>query len=85
MPSVLGSGLALGVALGVASYTGESIFGVHDDALQVDQAARKEEIRRRFRRPLNETINEIGEGRGKAPPPEHLFSLTLDRYLWSWI
>ena len=67
MPSVLGNGLLLGVALAGAQYTGGAIFSHRPDPDE-DKFAKKEEIRRRFRRPVNEMINEIGEGRGISPP-----------------
>lgn len=66
MPSVLGNGLLLGVALAGAQYTGGAIFSHRPDPDE-DKFAKKEEIRRRFRRPVNEMINEIGEGRGISP------------------
>jgi len=59
----LGNGLALGVALAALKYTGVTLFrdsGVTED----ERHASKEELRKRFRRPVNETINELGEGRG---------------------
>lgn len=64
MPSVLGSGVLLGVALAGAKFTGGAVFNKRSDP-EEDTFAKKEEIRRRFRRPANEMINEIGEGRGK--------------------
>jgi len=67
MPSVLGNGLLLGVALAGAQYTGGAIFSHRPDPDE-DKFAKKEEIRRRFRRPVNEMINEIGEGRGIYGP-----------------
>jgi len=63
VPSVLGNGVLLGVALAGAQFTGGAIFSQRSDPDE-DQFVRKEEIRRRFRRPANELINEIGEGRG---------------------
>jgi len=63
-PSFLGNGLALGVVVGVAAYTGTAMFGT--PGLHPDEGRwpTKEDIRKRFRRPMNETINELGEGRG---------------------
>jgi hypothetical protein len=65
MPSVLGSGVLLGVALAGAHYTGGAVFSQRSDPDE-DKFATKEEVRRRFRRPVNEMINEIGEGRGNS-------------------
>jgi hypothetical protein len=63
MPSVLGNGVLLGVALAGAQYTGGAVFSQRSDPDE-DKFTMKEEVRRRFRRPVNEMINEIGEGRG---------------------
>ena len=63
MPSVLGNGVLLGVALAGAQFTGGTVFSQRSDPDE-DRFATKEEIRRRFQRPANEMINEIGEGRG---------------------
>jgi hypothetical protein len=76
MPSVLGSGILLGVALAGAQYTGGAVFSQRPDPYE-DKFATKEEVRRRFRRPVNELINEIGEGRGKY----FLFGLSA-RLFW---
>lgn len=62
MPAVLGNGVALGLALAAVRYTGGTLF--QSGYPEEDLYARKEEMRKRFRRPLNELINEIGEGRG---------------------
>ena len=64
--SALGNGLGLGVILAVVTYTGRSMFESSSDEPQIDRVAYKEEVRARFRRPLNETINELGEGRGET-------------------
>jgi len=68
MPAVLGNGFALGAVLGIVSYTGGNVFGAPSNDLDDDPGMRKEELRKRFRRPINETINEIGEGRGIYGP-----------------
>ena len=68
MVSTLGGALALGSVMGVISYTGRSMFESAGDRTFNDRLAHKEEAIARYRRPLNETINELGEGRGK----EHL-------------
>lgn len=65
MPATVGGGFALSVAMAVASYTGRSVFESASDEPQHDRIAYKEEAKTRYRRPVNETINELGEGRGK--------------------
>lgn len=77
MPSVLGSALALGAGMAVVSYTGRSMFESASDSPQMDRIAYKEEAKTRYRRPINETINEIGEGRGKKPPNRARVATTL--------
>jgi hypothetical protein len=74
MPSTVGSAFALGTAMAVVSYTGSSMFEATSDSPQLDRAAYKEEAQARFRRPINETINELGEGRGKTLHGTTLFS-----------
>ena len=53
MPSVLGNGILLGVALAGAQYTGGAVFSQRPDPYE-DKFVTKEEVRRRFRRPVNE-------------------------------
>ena len=55
-----------GAVLGTIAYTGGTVFGGRATEPEMDKAAYKEEIRRRFRRPVNEIVNEIGEGRGNC-------------------
>ncbi|KAK5940594.1 hypothetical protein PMZ80_007011 [Knufia obscura] len=67
-PAVLGNGLALGVVVGVAAYTGTAMFGTPGLHPEEGRWPTKEEHRKRFSRPANETINELGEGRGIYGP-----------------
>lgn len=66
MPSVIGCGVLVAATLAAVGYTGGSILS---DASKTDEDiyATKTELRTRFRRPVNELINEIGEGRGRGP------------------
>ena len=61
--SVLTNAGALGALLGMVIYTG---FDATPPAAAMDPGRQdyKDEIRKRFRRPVNELINEVGEGRG---------------------
>ncbi len=68
MPAVLGNGLALGVLTAVVGYTGLTNFESSADEPQPNRLFQKEEAKSRYRRPVNETINEIGEGRGMVDP-----------------
>ena len=71
MPSVLGNGMLLGVILAGVQYTGGYPFNTQHDPDE-DKFIEKEELRKRFRRPVNEMINEIGEGRGMCQPAERM-------------
>lgn len=42
------------------------MFGTPDIHPQEGRWPTKEDLRKRFSRPINETINELGEGRGKS-------------------
>lgn len=64
IPSVLGNGLAVGVILAATHVAGANFIAAPPEGTE-DSMLTKEEIRRRFRRPIQETINEIGEGRGR--------------------
>jgi len=68
MVSTLGGSLALGAVMGVVSFTGRSMFESSTEKPFADRLAYKDEAKSRFRRPLNETINELGEGRGIYGP-----------------
>ncbi|GAB1317508.1 NADH-ubiquinone oxidoreductase 21.3 kDa subunit [Madurella fahalii] len=67
MPRVLGYGALMSVALTVFNYTGSSLKG-YWAAANVDEYERKEMLRKNRRRPIEETLAEIGEGRGIRPP-----------------
>jgi len=67
IPSVLGNGLAVGVILAATHVAGANFIAEPPQGTE-DKILTKEEIRRRFRRPIQETINEIGEGRGIYGP-----------------
>ena len=63
-PSVLGFGVLTGVMLAAYDYTGANLRGYKKDA-DLDEFERKQAIRKNRRRPIEETISEIGEGRGE--------------------
>ncbi|KAI9777699.1 MAG: hypothetical protein M1839_008618 [Geoglossum umbratile] len=89
IPAVLGYGAGLAVLLGTFDYTGGKLTGYTKDP-DMDEFDRKEYLRKNRRRPIQEVIDELGEGRGRhsydfeavyASP-----SLTVEpRYLWTWI
>lgn len=63
IPAVLGLGAGLAVLQGVFTYTGGSFSG-YDKGPSVDEFDRKEQLRKNRRRPIQETLDELGEGRG---------------------
>ncbi|CCX15594.1 Tim17/Tim22/Tim23/Pmp24 family-domain-containing protein [Pyronema domesticum] len=67
MPAVLGYGAGLAVLLGTFDYTGGTLRGYFRDP-DFDEITRKENIRKNRRRPFEETVEEIGEGRGIQGP-----------------
>lgn len=64
LPLVLGYGVGLAVVLGAFDFTGGALHNAHYDPT-VDQVEAKEALRKTRRKPLAETIAELGEGRGK--------------------
>ena len=67
VPSFLGFGAALAILVGAFEYTGGSLSGYRQDP-DVDEVARKEFLRKNRRRPIEETIAVLGEGRGVYGP-----------------
>lgn len=65
MPAVLGVGAGLALIEGVFDYCGGGLDGYRQDP-NVDEYERKEQLRREKRRPIEETLRELGERRGKA-------------------
>jgi len=62
-PAVMGYGAALSVVLAAFTYTGGKLTGYERDPT-VDEVSRKEYLRKNRRRPVDEIVNELGEGRG---------------------
>ncbi|KAK4218384.1 hypothetical protein V8F33_012590 [Rhypophila sp. PSN 637] len=67
MPRVLGYGTMFAVVMGFFEYTGGSLRARKTDP-SIDEFERKEQLRLNRRRPIDETLAEIGEGRGIRPP-----------------
>ncbi|KAJ4348500.1 uncharacterized protein N0V89_009876 [Didymosphaeria variabile] len=67
IPMVLGAGATFGVATAAFRYTnGLNGYAIKED--DEDEVARKEEMRKMRRRPLQETLEQLGEGRGIYGP-----------------
>jgi hypothetical protein len=71
---VLGYGSALAVVLSAFNYTGGKFLGTDLDK-DVDEVSRKEHMRKNRRRSIEETVNELGEGRGAYFATAHLGAL----------
>ncbi|KAK4154311.1 hypothetical protein C8A00DRAFT_32911 [Chaetomidium leptoderma] len=67
IPRIIGYGAATAVVLAAYEFTGGTLKGFLNRP-EVDEYERKEMLRMRRRRPIEETIAEIGEGRGIRPP-----------------
>lgn len=59
----MGYGAALSIVLAAFTYTGGKLTGYERDP-DVDEVSRKEFLRKNRRRPVDEIVNELGEGRG---------------------
>ena len=59
----MGYGAALSIFLAAFTYTGGKLTGYERDP-EVDEVSRKEFLRKNRRRPVDEIVNELGEGRG---------------------
>ena len=60
----MGYGAGLAVLLSAFDYGGGAISGYQRDPT-VDEVSRKEYLRKNRRRPIDETVAELGEGRGE--------------------
>ncbi len=65
MPHILGLGAAFSIVMSTFEYTGASLRGSRRaEILEMEEYDRKEYLRKNRRRPIEETIANIGEGRG---------------------
>jgi len=63
MPAIIGYGAGLAIVLSAFDYTGAMLTGYTKDP-EVDEVERKEALRKNRRRPIQETLEQLGEGRG---------------------
>ncbi|RYO85080.1 hypothetical protein DL764_009229 [Monosporascus ibericus] len=68
IPRILGFGALFSVVFTAFEYTGGSLRGGQNRANDLDEYERKEFMRLNRRRPMEETVAELGEGRGIRPP-----------------
>lgn len=66
-PAFFGYGTGLAALLYAFDYTGTK-FGATNRDFSVDEVERKEFLRKNRRRPISETLYELGEGRGIEGP-----------------
>jgi hypothetical protein len=81
---MLGAGVALGTVMSAYRYTnGLSGHAISED--DEDEVERKETMRKLRRRPLLETVEQLGEGRGLFLRPINslAWALTRPRYIRS--
>jgi hypothetical protein len=67
-PAVLGYGVALSTAMTAFEYTGGSLFGYQKDN-SVDEFDRRTALRKAFQTPVEQSVAELGEGRGMCSLP----------------
>jgi hypothetical protein len=63
MPAVLGYGAGAALIMGAFDYTGGILTGYTKDP-EEDEFARKQYLRKNRRKPIEDTVAELGEGRG---------------------
>ncbi|KJX98142.1 NADH-ubiquinone oxidoreductase 213 kda subunit [Zymoseptoria brevis] len=80
-PAVIGYGSAMAVVLSAFHFTGGRMSGFKKDP-EIDEVSRKEYMRKNRRRSIEETVNELGEGRGIYAPgyPERRAERIKERY-----
>jgi hypothetical protein len=86
---MLGIGVGTGVAMSAWRYT-EGLRGSRPaDGFDGDDVDRKEALKRQRRRPFQETIDQLGEGRGKlwlpCPSTSNKALIPSSRYIRSWL
>lgn len=76
-PAVFGYGSGLAILLAAFNYTGGKLSGFNKDPT-VDEVSRKEHMRKNRRRSAEETVQELGEGRGTCSQnPDALTPVSL--------
>ena len=65
-PHTVGFGAGLAVLQGVFDFTGGKFSGYERDP-ELNEYERREQLRKQRRRPIQETLDELGEGRGELP------------------
>lgn len=77
-PAVLGYSAGAAIIMGVFNFTGGRFTGFEKDP-ELDEFERKQQMRKNRRRPIEETIAELGEGRGKMGLYSYLSTINLSK------
>jgi hypothetical protein len=72
-PSVLGFGALTAVVMGAYDYTGGALTGYKKNK-EMDEFERKQHLRKNRRIPIEQTVSELGEGRGMGTFEQYYFS-----------
>lgn len=89
-PALLGYGAALATAMGTFEYTGGSLWGYKKNA-DIDEFERREQLRKSYRTSGEQTLAELGEGRGMytksvmASIASYIIADVSYRTLWPWL
>jgi hypothetical protein len=85
---MLGAGVCFSTVMTAFRYT-NGLRGVGDIRMQVDddgEVERREELKKLRRRPLSETIEQLGEGRGRLKTHNYIISTANHfRHLCAWL
>lgn len=66
IPFTLGAGAVFGTVMATYRYS-KGLAGYESAVLDEDEVERREAMKKMRRRPLSETIEQLGEGRGRLP------------------
>lgn len=89
-PALLGYGAALATFMGAFEYTGGSLWGYKKNA-DIDEFERREQLRKSYRTSGEQTLAELGEGRGMfiksamASMESYIIADVIYRSLWPWL
>lgn len=64
-PALLGYGAALATSMGAFEFTGGSLWGYNRGSTE-DEFDRRQQLRKAYRTSGEETVAQLGEGRGKS-------------------
>ena len=78
-PATLGFGAGLAILNGVFDYTGGAIQGRGLGPNNEEDYGSKEWMRRNRRRPIQETLDELGEGRGNSQLRSEVEAVGIDQ------